>query len=103
MERARVVAVALLVGTRCAATSIGLPSHREGVVVDLLEDSAASVVELRTGRAQVVSRSKLPAGVREGEVLIDGRTDPSLTRALLDEVRAERERLAVPVPSDLAL
>jgi hypothetical protein len=69
-----------------------------GVQVDSVEEGKARVVELDTGKARTVDRSSLPAGVREGDVVVDGRLDPELRAQLTREVAELRTRLAVPVP-----
>jgi hypothetical protein len=74
-----------------------------GVQVDVLEDGRARVVELGTGKAQTVERASLPAGAREGDVVVDGRLDPELRARLTREVAEIRRRLAVPVPTEFDL
>jgi hypothetical protein len=61
------------------------------------------VVDLASGCARGLPRSELPAGVREGDIVVDGRLDPELTARQAAEVRALRARLAVPVPAGLDL
>lgn len=68
------------------------------IEVDVLEDDAARVVSPATGRSWDVPRSSLPPGVKEGDVVVDGRVDPALTAALRTDVERARERLhKVPV------
>lgn len=73
------------------------------VRVELVEDTRAQVVELRTGRARTVERAALPSRAREGDVVVDGRLDPELRARLAREVAEKRARLAVPVPPELEL
>ena len=56
-----------------------------------------------TGEARTVERGALPAGAREGDVVVDGRLDPELRARLAREVAERRARLAVPVPPELEL
>ena len=71
--------------------------------VELLEGARAEVVALDTGQVRTVERRALPRGVREGDVVVDGRLDPERTARLAAEVRALRARLAVPVAGGLDL
>lgn len=68
-----------------------------------LEAPRARVVDLATGRARPLPRSDLPAGAREGDLVVDGRLDPELTARQAAAQRALRARLAVPVPAGLDL
>ena len=79
------------------------PGSGQGLQVDVLEDGRARVVELSTGKARTVDRSSLPAGAREGDVVVDGRLDPELRARLTREVTELRKRLAVPAPPGLDL
>ena len=79
------------------------PGSGPGVQVDVVEDTRARVVELGTGKARTVDRASLPAGAREGDVVVDGRLDPALRAQLTREVAELRARLAVPVPTGLDL
>jgi len=75
-----------------------------GVVqVELLEDTRAQVVRLDTGQACTVERAVLPSGVREGDVVVDGRMEPGQTEARRRETARIRARLAVPLPPGLEL
>jgi electron transfer flavoprotein alpha/beta subunit len=71
--------------------------------VEVVEEQRAQVVELGTRQARVVERSALPAGAREGDVVVDGRLDPELRARLAREVAEQRARLAAPVPPGLDL
>lgn len=71
------------------------------VQVDAVEEGRARVVE--GGKARTVDRSTLPAGTREGDVVVDGRLDPELRARLTREVAELRARLAVPLPPGLDL
>ncbi|NMO22388.1 DUF3006 domain-containing protein, partial [Pyxidicoccus fallax] len=71
--------------------------------VELLEEARAQVVRLETGQACTVERAALPAGVREGDVVVDGRLDPERTARRVREVARRRALLAVPVPPGLDL
>jgi hypothetical protein len=71
--------------------------------VELLEGPRALAVDLRTGKPVSLLRGALPRGVREGDVVVDGRLDPELTSRQAAEVRELRARLAVPVPGGLDL
>ncbi|MBN1207469.1 MAG: DUF3006 domain-containing protein [Myxococcaceae bacterium] len=71
--------------------------------VDVVEEERARVVELGSGRARTVDRGTLPAGTREGDVVVDGRLDPELRARLTREVAEARARRAVPVPRGLDL
>ncbi|MBZ4418179.1 DUF3006 domain-containing protein [Myxococcus sp. RHSTA-1-4] len=73
------------------------------VHVELLEEERAQVVRLDTGRACTVERAALPAGVREGDVVVDGRLEPERTARRVHEVARKRALLAVPVPPGLDL
>ncbi|MCP3104833.1 DUF3006 domain-containing protein [Myxococcus sp. K15C18031901] len=73
------------------------------VQVDVLEDARARVVWLETGQSCTVERHTLPADVREGDVVVDGRTEPEATALRRLEVALRRARLAVPVPPGLEL
>jgi hypothetical protein len=73
------------------------------VQVELLEESRAQVVRLGTRQAVTVERAWLPAGVREGDVVVDGRLEPERTAEWEREVARKRALLAVPVPSGLDL
>lgn len=75
----------------------------QGMQVDVIEDGRARVVELSTGKARTVDTRSLPAGAREGDVVVDGRLDPELRARLTREVADLRKRLAVPVPPGLDL
>jgi hypothetical protein len=78
-------------------------SSGQGMQVELVEDGKAQVVDRATGKARTVDRSTLPAGAREGDVIVDGRLDPELRARLTREVADLRARLAVPVPPGLDL
>jgi hypothetical protein len=84
-----------------AAPSAGAP--RAALQVELLEGARAQVVDLEGGHAHPLPRAALPAGVREGDVVVDGRLDRELTARHAAQVRALRARLAVPVPTGLDL
>ncbi|HEX8699379.1 MAG TPA: DUF3006 domain-containing protein [Myxococcaceae bacterium] len=71
--------------------------------VEVVEEHQAQVVEVGTLRARVVDRTALPAGAREGDVVVDGRLDPELRARLTREVAEQRARLAVPVPREFDL
>ncbi|MBF5042843.1 DUF3006 domain-containing protein [Aggregicoccus sp. 17bor-14] len=71
--------------------------------VELLEGARAEVVDLDTGQVRGMARCALPRGVREGDVVVDGRLDAERTARLAEEVRALRARLAVPVAGGLDL
>jgi len=73
------------------------------IQVDVLEDARARVVRLDNGRACTVERWALPPGVREGDVVVDGRLEPEATQRRRQEVVLRRARLAVPVPPGLEL
>lgn len=73
------------------------------VQVELLEETRAQVVRLDTGQACTVERWALPAGVREGDVVVDGRLEPERTAQRVREVARKRALLAVPVPPGLDL
>jgi hypothetical protein len=73
------------------------------VRVELLEDERVQVVRMQTGQACTVERWRLPAGAREGDVVVDGRLVPEQTERLRREVAQKRARLAVPVPPGLEL
>jgi hypothetical protein len=73
------------------------------VQVELLEETRAQVVRLDTGQACTVERWALPAGVREGDVVVDGRLEPERTARRVREVARKRALLAVPVPPGLDL
>lgn len=66
--------------------------------VDVLEEERARVLELGSGKTRTMDRGALPAGTREGDVVVDGRLDPELRARLTREVAETRARLAVPVP-----
>ncbi len=70
----------------------------QGMQVDDMDNGRARVVDLGTGKARMVDQSSLPAGAREGDVVVDGRLDPELRARLTREVAEIRKRLAVPVP-----
>jgi hypothetical protein len=71
--------------------------------VEVLEDEVAQVVPLEGGRAYTVPRATLPPGVREGDVVREGRLDAELGARLAREVREWRARLAVAIPDGLDL
>ncbi|MBN8468758.1 DUF3006 domain-containing protein [Corallococcus exiguus] len=71
--------------------------------VELLEETRAQVVRTDGGQACTVERWRLPPGVREGDILVDGRLDPERTEALRREVALKRAALAVPLPPGLEL
>jgi uncharacterized protein YcsI (UPF0317 family) len=73
------------------------------VQVEVLEDARAQVVRLDTGQACTVERASLPAGVREGDVVVDGRLEPERTASRMREVARKRALLGVPVPPGLDL
>lgn len=73
------------------------------VHVELLEDARAQVVRLDTGQACTVERAVLPVGVREGDVVVDGRLEPERTARRVREVARIRALLAVPAPPGLDL
>jgi hypothetical protein len=73
------------------------------VQVEVLEQARAQVVRLDTGQACTVERWTLPAGVREGDVVVDGRLEPERTALRRREVARRRALLAVPVPPGLDL
>ncbi|WP_439099265.1 DUF3006 domain-containing protein, partial [Corallococcus exercitus] len=73
------------------------------VRVEVLEDTRAQVVRTDGGQACTVERWRLPPGVREGDVVVDGRLDPERTEALRREVARKRAALAVPLPPGLEL
>ncbi|NOK08995.1 DUF3006 family protein [Corallococcus exercitus] len=73
------------------------------VRVEVLEDTRAQVVRADGGQACRVERWRLPPGVREGDVVVDGRLDPERTEALRQEVARKRAALAVPLPPGLQL
>ncbi|WP_224368869.1 DUF3006 domain-containing protein [Hyalangium versicolor] len=75
----------------------------QGLQVDAVEEGRARVVELGSGKARTVDLSTLPAGAREGDVVVDGRLDPELRARLTREVAEIRGRLAVPLPPGLDL
>jgi hypothetical protein len=75
----------------------------QAVQVDGVEEGKARVVELETGKARTVDRSTLPAGAREGDVIVDGRLDPELRARLTREVAEARARLGAPAPPGLDL
>jgi hypothetical protein len=58
--------------------------------VELLEDDVAQVVHLDSGRAELIARSRLPAGIREGDVLVDGKKCSPCADELRARVRAQR-------------
>ncbi len=82
---------------------VGLVGLFAPVQVELLEDSKAQVIRLDTGQACTVERASLPAGTREGDVVVDGRLDPERRAQRAQEVARRRERLAVPTPPGLDL
>ena len=88
-----------------AVMGCGGAGHGSGqaVQVDEVEEGRARVVETGTGKARTVDQSSLPAGAREGDVVVDGRLDPELRARLTREVAELRARLAVPVPMGLDL
>ncbi|MFP2933730.1 DUF3006 domain-containing protein [Pyxidicoccus sp. 3LG] len=73
------------------------------VHVELLEEARAQVVRLDTGQACTVERARLPVGVREGDVVVDGRLEPERTAQRVHDVARKRALLAVPVPPELDL
>lgn len=77
---------------------VGMVGLWSAVQVELLEDVRAQVVRLDTGQACTVERASLPKGVREGDVVVDGRLEPGQTEARRQDVARIRARLAVPVP-----
>jgi hypothetical protein len=84
-------------------TMVGAVGLWSAVQVELLEDSRAQVVRLDTGQACTVERAALPVGVREGDVVVDGRLEPERTARRVEEVARKRALLAVPVPPGLDL
>lgn len=64
--------------------------------IDQVEDQVARAVDPATGRAVSLDRSGLPPGVREGDVVVDGRTDPVLTAELAAQVARSRAGLGPP-------
>lgn len=84
------VGAAYLAAT-CGATPLQGPSE-----VELLEDNVAYVVDLASGDGAEVPRSSLPKGVREGDVIVDGRVDPAWTEALREEIARLQERVLTP-------
>jgi hypothetical protein len=83
----------------CVWLSLGTGPVR----VELLEDTQAQLVQADGGQACTVERWRLPPGVREGDVLVDGRLAPERTEALRQEVARKRAALAVPLPPGLHL
>lgn len=73
------------------------------VVVDVLEETHARVVPRRGGPACTVSRAELPADVREGDVVVDGRVDAEATARARAQVAAARRPWTVRAPAHLAL
>jgi hypothetical protein len=71
--------------------------------VDAVDEGKARVVELGTGQARTVDQGTLPAGAREGDVIVDGRLDPELRARLTREVAEARARLAAPAPPEIDL
>lgn len=67
--------------------------------VELLEDSVAEVVSLRTGAVSHVARKLLPEGAREGDVLVDGRIDLQATRRMAAKTSALQAEVLSPMPS----
>ncbi|QSQ28300.1 DUF3006 domain-containing protein [Pyxidicoccus parkwayensis] len=82
---------------------VGAVGAWSAVQVELLEEARAQVVRLDTGQACTVERWALPAGVREGDVVVDGRPEPERTALRVREVARKRALLAVPVPPGLDL
>lgn len=71
---------------------VGAVARAETVQVELVEDEVAQVVLLDTGKAEVVPRGTLPAGAREGDVLVDGKRDAKATAKARRAVRQARSR-----------
>jgi hypothetical protein len=87
---------AVLLGlSTCTGTS--------AVQVDVLEDEVARVVPLEGGPARTVPRRELPAGVREGDVVVRGQVDEEAGVRLRRQVAELRARLSAPVPDGLEL
>lgn len=76
---------------------------RSAYQVEKVEDDVAEVVDLDSGRAATVVRWRLPPGVKEGDVVVDGHIDGPLTAELRREVEALHVRYAVPVPAGFSL
>ena len=71
--------------------------------VEVLEDEVAQVVPLEGGRACTVPRATLPPGVREGDVVREGRLDTERGAQLARELKEWRARLDVAIPDGLDL
>lgn len=88
-----------------SAVLIGLSAcaGQGAVQVDVLEEEVARVVPVGGGPARTVRREELPAGVREGDVVVGGRVDEEAGVRLRQQVAELRARLSAPVPDGLEL
>lgn len=64
-----------------------------GVQVDRVEDGWAVLLDSQAGTTRVVAAASLPPGTAEGDVVIDGRSDPQLRLANEQAVEQARARL----------
>lgn len=81
----------------------GCGGTRGAYQVELLEDEVAQVVNPDSGKAATCKRKALPKGVKEGDVVVDGRIDRQLSAELKRQVDDLHHRYAVPVPPGFSL
>ncbi len=72
-------------------------SADEGVLeIDAVEGDTVRAFSPSQGRALTLKRSALPAHIDEGDVVVDGRTDPAIEAELRAEVTRARRTLGPP-------
>ncbi len=64
--------------------------------VDAVEGKVVRAFSPAGGHALILARSALPARIREGDVVVDGHTDPALEAELRAEVSRARRTLGAP-------
>jgi hypothetical protein len=72
------------------------PADDGRVEIDTVEGEVVRAFAPANGRALTLKRSVLPAHIREGDVVVDGRTDPALEAELRAEVARARRTLGPP-------
>jgi hypothetical protein len=86
--------MARILTTAALAALCGCGAGRAVYVIDQIEDGRALLVDER-GALFGASLAELPDGVREGDVLVDGRRDEAERSRLQAEAQQLRERLSV--------
>jgi hypothetical protein len=84
------------------AAVVGCGAGKSVTVVDRLEEGRAVLVTER-GEEVPAAAAELPAGTREGDVLVDGRRDDGARTRQKAEISALRRRLNRAETGDLSL